>query len=50
MGRPWDWQPLADSDPVPGDPAGISAEAARLANAAELIAGQAAMLHKIAAG
>ena len=50
MGRPTDWQPLADSDPVPGDPAGISAEAARLSSVAREIASQVAVLHKIAAG
>lgn len=50
MGRPTDWQPLADSDPVPGDPAGISAEAAHLSGVAQLIAGQVGQLRKIAAG
>ena len=50
MGRPGDWSPLAGSDPVPGDPAGISAEAAHLSRVAEQIAGQVGMLRKIAAG
>lgn len=50
MGRPTDWQPLADSDPVPGDPAGISSEAAHLSGVAQMIQGQVAQLHKIASG
>ena len=50
MGRPADWQPLADSDPVPGDPAGISAEAAHLSSVAQQIQGQVGQLQKIAAG
>ncbi len=50
MGRPSDWQPLADSDPVPGDPAGISSEAAHLSGVAQMIQGQVAQLHKIASG
>jgi AcrR family transcriptional regulator len=50
MGRPTDWSPLAGSDPVPGDPAGISTEAARLASVAQLIESQVAVLRKIAAG
>lgn len=49
MGRPADWSPLAGSDPVPGDPAGIAAEAAHLKGVAEQIAGQVAVLRKIAA-
>jgi hypothetical protein len=50
MGRSADWSPLAASDPVPGDPAGISAEAAHLSSVAEQIAGQVAVLRKIASG
>lgn len=50
MARPADWSPLAGSDPVPGDPAGILAEAAHLASVAEQIAGQVAVLRKIAGG
>lgn len=49
MARPADWSPLTDSDPVPGDPAGISTAAAHLAGVADQIAGQVAMLRKIAA-
>ena len=51
MGRPpgYQWQPLGlDADPVPGDPAAISAEAAHLASVARTIDGQIAALHKIA--
>lgn len=50
MGRPTDWSPLAGSDPVPGDPAGISAEAAHLSSVAEQIESQVAVLRKIASG
>ena len=50
MGRPVEWSPLADSDPVPGDPAGISSEAAHLAGIAQLIQGQIAQLRQIATG
>lgn len=50
MGRPADWSPLAGSDPVPGDPAEISAEAAHLQSVAEQIASQVAVLRKIASG
>lgn len=50
MGRPADWQPLAESDPVPGDPAGISSEAAHLASVAQQIASQVGVLRSIAAG
>lgn len=49
MGRPADWSPLAGSDPVPGDPAGINAAAAHLSSVADQIAGQVAVLRKIAA-
>lgn len=50
MGRPADWSPLAGSDPVPGDPAGISAAAAHLSGVADQIAGQVATLRKMAVG
>ena len=50
MGRPTDWSPLADSDPVPGDPAGINGEAAHLSSVAQLIQGQVTQLRKIATG
>lgn len=49
MARPADWQPLADSDPVPGDPVGIAQEASHLASVADQIASQVAVLRKIAA-
>lgn len=45
------WSPLGlDSDPVPGDPSAISAEAAHLASVAKTITDQVAALHQIAAG
>lgn len=52
MGRPADyqWKPLGlDADPVPGDPARISQEAAHLAAEAEVISQQVATLRQIAA-
>jgi hypothetical protein len=51
MGRPpgYQWQPLGlDTDPVPGDPQAVSAEAAHLASVAATITGQVAVMHKIA--
>lgn len=51
MGRPpgYQWQPLGlDTDPVPGDPQAITAEAARLASVATTIADQVAAMRKIA--
>lgn len=51
MGRPTDWTPLGcDSDPVPGDPAQISQEAAHLSTVARQISDQVAALRKIAGG
>lgn len=50
MGRPADWYPLADADPVPGDPAAISSLASHLASVAEQIGAQVGILRKIAAG
>ena len=50
MARPTDWSPLADSDPVPGDPQRISEQAARLASAAQQIQGQVSQLRAIEAG
>lgn len=50
MGRPADWFPLADGDPVPGDPAAISSLASHLASVAEQIGAQVGILRKIAAG
>lgn len=44
------WQPLGwDTDPVPGDPQEISAEAAHLARVSQDITGQVAALRKISA-
>lgn len=51
MARPagYQWQPLGlDTDPVPGDPAAISQEAAHLASIARTINGQIAAMRKIA--
>ena len=50
MARPVDWLPLADSDPVPGDPQRISEQAAHLASTAQELSGQVARLRAIAAG
>jgi hypothetical protein len=51
MARPTDWIPLGlEADPVPGDPARISQEAAHLATAARTISNEVAALRKIAAG
>jgi hypothetical protein len=48
MARPSDWTPLGlSSDPVPGDLARISQEAAHLASVANTISGQVAALRKI---
>src|SRR5579875_2307782 len=50
MGRPADWAPLGcGSDPVPGDPGAVSAEAAHLAGVARQVSGQVAALRRIAA-
>jgi len=51
MGRPpgYQWQPLGlDTDPVPGDPQAVSAEAAHLASVARTVTGQIATLRRIA--
>jgi hypothetical protein len=48
MSRPVDWTPLADSDPVPGDPAEISRLARRYADTAEEVTRQAANLRRLA--
>jgi hypothetical protein len=51
MGRPpgYQWQPLGlGTDPVPGDPQAITAEAAHLASVARTITGQIAAMRKIA--
>lgn len=42
--RPVDWQPLADTDPVPGDPARIADLERRLRDTADTIARQASTL------
>lgn len=52
MARPagYQWEPLGwDTDPVPGDPQVISAEAAQLMAMARQVAGQVAALRKISA-
>lgn len=48
MGRPTDWTPLADRDPVPGDPEQVSAEARHLSTVAQEIQDQVARLWAIA--
>lgn len=47
MGRPTDWAPLAGSDPVPGDPAHVAAEASHLASVAQEIQQQVTRLRAI---
>ena len=49
MSRPTDWAPLADRDPIPGDPDRVRAEAKRLGAVADEIAGQVTQLKSIAA-
>jgi hypothetical protein len=41
MARPTDWWPLADADPVPGDPQRISEQAAHLASTGAATTGMA---------
>jgi hypothetical protein len=48
--RPSDWAPLADSDPVPGDPAGIRDEADHMKRVAQWLREQAADLRVIGHG
>ncbi len=48
--RPRDWSPLADYDPVPGDPATIRDEVARMRRLALALRDQARELRTIAAG
>jgi uncharacterized protein YukE len=48
VARPPDFEPLADSDPVPGDPDEISRLGRRYADTATEIARQAGNLHKLA--
>lgn len=50
MGRPTDWEPLAASDPVPGDPPAVSAEAKNLSGVADELQNQVARLRAIASG
>ncbi|HEU5420773.1 MAG TPA: hypothetical protein VFV41_24005 [Streptosporangiaceae bacterium] len=53
MGRPpaYEWQALGlDDDPVPGDPASVSQEAAHLSGVAKTISDQVTALNKIASG
>jgi membrane protein implicated in regulation of membrane protease activity len=45
--RPKDWQPLAESDPVPGDPEEIRAEVKHMANMAKTLRAQAKDLIRI---
>ncbi len=47
MGRPADWLPLCDSDPVPGDPAAVAGLGAKLQKAATAITQQANYLKNL---
>jgi hypothetical protein len=49
VGRPIDWQPLADNDPVPGDPVAVADLARHYRRTAEAIQAAAAGLRKIIA-
>jgi membrane protein implicated in regulation of membrane protease activity len=46
-GRPVDWSPIAESDPTPGDPAAVRAEAKRLSNIAETLSRQVKKLRQL---
>lgn len=46
-GRPVDWSPLAESDPTPGDPVAVRAEAKRLSNIAETLSRQVKKLRQL---
>ncbi|MDN3028194.1 putative T7SS-secreted protein [Streptomyces sp. S.PB5] len=48
--RPVDWHPLAEKDPVPGDPEDIRDEVTRMTNLASTLRDQAAILRKAATG
>jgi hypothetical protein len=50
MGRPRDWHPLADTDPVPGDPDAILDEVAHLKGVAAMLRREAGDLRVIAQG
>ena len=49
MTRPFDWAPLAETDPLPGDPDAITVESARLSKLGEEMRTQAARLRQIGA-
>lgn len=49
MIRPVDWHPLAEADPLPGDPDAITVESARLARLGDDMRTQAARLRQIGA-
>lgn len=48
MARPADWAPLAEADPVPGDPEGIRREVTHMKKVAEKLRVQAAAMQAIA--
>lgn len=48
MARPTDWAPLAEADPVPGDPEGIRREVTHMKKVAEKLRAQAAAMQAIA--
>ncbi|MDN0197109.1 putative T7SS-secreted protein [Streptomyces sp. S.PNR 29] len=48
--RPVDWHPLAEKDPIPGDPEDIRDEVTRMKNLASTLRDQAAILRKAAGG
>ncbi|MFJ3231522.1 hypothetical protein [Streptomyces sp. NPDC086787] len=48
MARPADWVPLAEADPVPGDPEGIRGEVEHMKKVAEKLRTQAAAMQAIA--
>jgi len=48
MARPADWAPLAEADPVPGDPEGIRREVTHMKKVAEKLRTQAAAMQAIA--
>lgn len=47
MGRPVNWAPLAESDPIPGEPEAISGEARRLRDMAVEMRSQISRLRSI---
>ncbi|MGV9880527.1 hypothetical protein [Streptomyces sp. NPDC003006] len=46
-GRPVDWSPIAESDPTPGDPVAVRAEAKRLSDIAETLSRQVKKLRQL---